>query len=227
MKKALIIGGSRGIGLGLVKEYMDRGWHVTATERRHSAELHQLADSVPARLVIDHLDIRVQDQQRDLAQRLAGQSFDLLFLNAGVLFGRAEPLDEISDERITDQFMTNAVSPVRTADALHHLVHPDGMIAFMSSKLGSVSTNADGRAELYRASKAALNTLVLSFHARHANDKRSILILHPGVVRTEMGGANAPLDIQTSVSSLADVIDKRWGEAKPVFVDYQNQTIPW
>jgi len=227
MKRALIIGGSRGLGLGLVEEHLRRGWHVTATERSRSEELHSLVETYPGRLKIDHLDIMDQGQQHDLAQRLSAQTFDLLFLNAGILFGWGQALSDISDGDISDKFLTNAINPIRTADLLHGLIRPDGMIAFMSSRLGSISSNDDGRGELYRASKAALNSLVLSFHARHADSDHTILLLHPGVVRTAMGGPNAPLDIQTSVTGLADVIEQRWGEQHPLFVDYRNQIIPW
>ena len=123
--------------------------------------------------------------------------------------------------------MTNAISPVRTADSLLGLVAPGGMVAFMSSILGSIATNDDGRAELYRASKAALNSLVRSFRARHANLDFTVLALHPGVVRTSMGGPTAPLDIETSAGGIADVIAARWGSGGTAFVDYKNEIIPW
>src|SRR5262249_42176055 len=104
-----------------------------------------------------------------------------------------------------------------------------GTVAFMSSILGSVSTNDDGRAELYRASKAALNSLILSFRARHrsARSDLTILAMHPGVVRTSMGGPGAPLDIATSVTGVADVLERRAGSGATAFVDYRNEIIPW
>ncbi|MEM7751197.1 MAG: SDR family NAD(P)-dependent oxidoreductase [Pseudomonadota bacterium] len=227
MKKALIIGGSRGLGFGLVEEHIRRGWHVTTTERTHSANLHGLAEKHPDKLNIENLDIRDQAQQRSLAGRLSGQSFDLLFLNAGILLGWGKTVSEIDDADIAHKFLTNAISPVRTADLLFDQVSPGGMIAFMSSILGSVSRNDDGRAELYRASKAALNSLVLSFCARHSDADITVLLLHPGVVQTDMGGANAPLDILTSVTGITDVMERRWGQKTPAFVDYQNNDISW
>ena len=100
-------------------------------------------------------------------------------------------------------------------------------VAFMSSILGSIGTNDDGRAELYRASKAALNSLIRSFRARHTRRDCTVLALHPGVVRTGMGGPTAPLDIETSVKGVANVIAARWGNGGQAFVDYRNETVPW
>ena len=123
-------------------------------------------------------------------------------------------------------FLTNAINPIRVADALAHLVAPGGTIAFMSSDMGSFGTNDDGRVELYRASKAALNSLIRSFRARHGKDDLTVLALHPGVVRTRLA-PGASLDIDASVRGLANVIDAHWGSGGQAFVDYRNETIPW
>lgn len=227
MKTALLIGGSRGIGLGLVGELLARGWDVTATVRSPSADLESLRDRHGDRLKIESLDINQPEAVAAFADGMRGKSFDLLFMNAGILTGRGKILAEIPDADITDIFFTNAISPIRLADGLVGNVAEGGMIAFMSSILGSVGANDDGRAELYRASKAALNSLVRSFRARNASRDVTVLALHPGVVRTAMGGPTAPLDIETSVRGLADVIDQRWGTGGQTFVDYRNETIPW
>jgi NAD(P)-dependent dehydrogenase (short-subunit alcohol dehydrogenase family) len=97
----------------------------------------------------------------------------------------------------------------------------------MSSDKGSVGANDDGRVELYRGSKAALNSLIRSFDARHGKDDLTVLAMHPGVVRTSMGRPDAPLDIGTSLRSVANVIEARWGSGGQAFVDYCNETIPW
>lgn len=227
MRHALIIGASRGLGLGLVREHLARGWRVTATVRTRSAELEGLHESSGGRLVIEVLDITSPSQLVALRQRLEGQRFNLLFLNAGMMAGRNVPLREVPDSDIASIFLTNAISPVRVADALLDRVPSGGMVAFMSSILGSIGTNDDGRAELYRASKAALNSLIRSFRARHAVANLTVLALHPGVVRTSMGGPAAPLDIETSVRSVADVLEARRGTGGQAFVDYRNDIIPW
>lgn len=227
MRNALIVGGSRGLGLGLVREHLGRSWRVTATVRTRSVELDALRQGSAGRLAVEALDVTDPGQAAVLAQRLGGQTFDLLFLNAGMMAGRGVSLGEVPDSDIVRIFLTNAIGPIRVADALLGSVAPGGTIAFMSSILGSIGTNDDGRAELYRASKAALNSLVRSFRARHARANFTVLAIHPGVVRTSMGGPGAPLDVETSVRSVADVIAARRGTGGQAFVDYRNEIIPW
>ena len=228
MTHALIIGASRGIGLGLAGEHLARGWQVTATVRSPTPEVNALRDSVgEAMEIIAPVDITDVEQVAGLGRYLESQWFNLLFINAGIMIGRDATINDIADDDINTMFMTNAISPVRVADTLIDNVHPGGMIVFMSSILGSVGTNDNGRIELYRASKAALNSLVRSFCARHPELDATVLIMHPGVVRTAMGGTDAPLDIETSVAGVADVIEQRWGSGGHAYVDYRNEIIPW
>lgn len=228
MRKALIVGASRGIGLGLVREHLARGWYVTATTRGPSAAIKALRNEVGDRLVREHVDITEADEVSRLAERLVGQTFDLMVLNAGIMLARGVPLVDVADSDIVDTFMTNAISPVRVADRLIAGAGEGATIVFMSSVLGSAARNGDGRAELYRASKAALNSLVLSFRARHG-DRADLTVLaaHPGVVRTSMGGAAAPLEVEESATGLADMFAARTGTGGVAFVDYRNDVIPW
>ena len=220
MKRALIIGGSRGLGLGLVREHLARGWHVTATYRTASPELEASGASTLPLDVTDAAGIAA------LAERLNGQKFDLLFVNPGIMASR-QPLSAAAPADIDAMLLVNAIAPIRVADALAGCVAAGGTVAFMTSILGSIGTNEDGRMELYRASKAALNSLIRSFRARLPEAGITVLALHPGVVRTSMGGPNAPLDIDTSVRGLADTIAARQGSGGVAFVDYRNQVIPW
>lgn len=227
MQTALIVGASRGLGLGLAREHLARGWAVTATTRSRSEDLEALRKEIGDRVVIETVDITDAATVAALAARLKGKTFDLLFLNAGIMAGRGLPLGEVANADIAGLFLANAISPIRVADALLDTVAPGGTVAFMSSILGSIGTNDDGRAELYRASKAALNSLIRSFRARHTRRDCTVLALHPGVVRTGMGGPTAPLDIETSVKGVANVIAARWGNGGQAFVDYRNETVPW
>ena len=238
MQRALIIGGSRGLGLGLVREHLARGWHVTATQRGASAELEALAREFDGRLILETLDITSVAQAQALSDRLAGQSFDLLFLNAGIMAGRGADLRQVPDDDIHAIFLTNAISPIRVADTLARHVRPGGMIAFMSSILGSIGTNDDGRAELYRASKAALNMIVHTLGYETAKKSVIIAAISPGSVDTkpvkgELGygsnfkqpGAGQPGD---SVAGIIKVIAGLTPAQNGEFLDYKDgRVIPW
>lgn len=226
-KSALFLGASRGLGLGLVRQHLARGWRVVATLRQRSEELERLRAGHGDRLRIETVDINHPDQVEALRDRLRGERFDLLFVNAGVSGGSDPTASQTPHEEFVRVLTTNAYSPVRAADTLQGLVKPDGTIAFMSSILGSVGSNESGGYEVYRASKAALNTLARSFAARQEEKGRAVLLLHPGWVRTDMGGPQAPLDVETSTKGLTEVLASRQGRGGVAYLDYQGQQIPW
>ncbi len=223
---ALIVGASRGLGLGLAREYTARGWHVIATERGTAGSgLTSLAATAPA-LRIETVDINRPDQVAALRQRLDGTRIDLLFVNAGIAHGPGETLPASSEQAFLDTMRTNAWSPLRLIEVFAPLVPPTGVIAAMSSGLGSVANNTSGGWELYRASKAALNTLLRSF-AHRAGAGRTVIAMIPGWVRTEMGGANATYDVATSVRGIADTIAATRGKPGCHYIDHQGKTFPW
>jgi NAD(P)-dependent dehydrogenase (short-subunit alcohol dehydrogenase family) len=227
-KTALIIGASRGLGLALADEYLTRGWHVVATVRGHArTALHDIAEKSAGRLEIEMVDIVDQGQVAALRSRLQDREFDLLFVNAGVANGPKETIGEISTEEFVRLMVTNALSPMRVIEALEGLVPATGTIGVMSSGLGSVANNESGGWEAYRASKAALNTLMRSFAARHAHDSRTLLTIAPGWVRTDMGGAGASLSIDESIPRVVDTVMAQSGKPGLQYLDYQGQTIRW
>jgi NAD(P)-dependent dehydrogenase (short-subunit alcohol dehydrogenase family) len=227
-KKLLLIGASRGLGLALAEAYLKRGWEVVATERQTRSDgLRALAKIHGERLEIEHVDIVHPEQIRALHARLAARRFDMLFVNAGV----ANPGDEIVAEVSTDEFIrvmvTNALSPLRVIETLQDLVVADGTIGIMSSGQGSVANNENGRHEVYRGSKAALNTFMRSYAARHAGEARTLLLMAPGWVRTDMGGPEARLGIDESIPSLADTMDAQAGKPGLQYLDYLGRRVPW
>lgn len=225
---ALIIGASRGLGLALAEEYLRRGWHVVASVRGHDqTPLHALAARSEGRLEIETVDIVDPDQVTALRQRLAARSFDLLFVNAGVANGPEETISKTSTDEFIRVMVTNTLSPMRLIEAFESLVPATGTIGVMSSGLGSVADNENGGWEVYRASKAGLNTLMRSFAARHANDPRALVIMSPGWVRTDMGGANASLGIEDSIPRVVDTISSHSGKAGLRYLDYLGRTVRW
>lgn len=219
MVSALVIGASRGLGLGLCGELVTRGWKVTGTVRKQADEaaLHAVGAASAVADIVDAASIAA-------LHRATPAGLGLLFVNAGI----SEPGDVagIDEAGIGHLFLTNAVAPVRVAEALMDRLAPDGMIAFMSSRMGSVAlTTADNKA-MYRASKAALNSLTRGLMAR-LDRPRPVLTLHPGWVATDMGGAGADLDVATSVRGLVDVLEARRGQNGSVFLDYSGAELAW
>lgn len=222
--RALIIGASRGLGLGLAQAYLSRGWDVTATIRgTGETPLHALKD----RLRIETVDINHPGQVLALRERLARDNFDLLFVNAGISNNPTETIGEASTETFTEIMITNALSPMRVVEEFGALVPTTGAIAVMSSGLGSVADNEAGGWEVYRASKAALNTLMRSYAARHKGDPRSLFLIAPGWVRTDMGGPGASLDVETSIGGVVNTIAGHSGKPGLHYLNYQGKTVRW
>jgi NAD(P)-dependent dehydrogenase (short-subunit alcohol dehydrogenase family) len=222
--RALIIGASRGLGLGLVQAYLARGWDVTATVRGAAqTPLHALRNKVR----IEAVDINHPDQVLALRERLARDNFDLLFVNAGISLNPNETIGEVSTDTFTEIMTTNALSPMRIVEEFGALVPTTGSIAVMSSGLGSVADNEAGGWEVYRASKAALNTLMRSYAARHRGDPRSFFLIAPGWVRTDMGGPSASLDVETSISGVVSTIAHHAGKPGLHYLNYQGKTVRW
>ena len=224
---ALIIGASRGLGLALAAEYLERGWRVVATVRGAGrTALHDVAVRYD-RLEIETVDIAKDDQIVALNDRLAGRGFDLLFVNAGVTNDPEEPIGSVSTEEFVRVMVTNALGPMRVVETLAGLVPPGGTIGVMSSGLGSIADNLSGGWEVYRGSKAALNMLLRSFAVRDRGDRRTYLIMAPGWVRTDMGGAEADLSIAESIPRVVDTITAQSGKPGLQYLDYRGRTVPW
>ncbi len=225
---ALIVGASRGLGLAMVEQYLKRGWRVVATVRNPAnAALRDLGNRVGDDLEIEVVDIADEGQINSLRDRLAGRSFDLLFVNAGISNDPAARIGEVSTAEFVDVMVTNALGPLRVVEAFATSVPPTGTIGVMSSGLGSLSDNENGSFEVYRASKAALNMLMKSFATRNPADPRAILIIVPGWVRTDMGGPEATLGIDESVPRIVDVILAQRGKPGIQYLNYLGETVRW
>jgi NAD(P)-dependent dehydrogenase (short-subunit alcohol dehydrogenase family) len=224
----LLIGASRGLGYALAAEYLDRGSDVVATVRGpQRTALHDLHDAAGGRLEVEHVDINVPVQVESLRDRLATRTFDLLFVNAGVANAQEDTTANVTNEEFTRLMVTNALSPMRVVETLGELVVRTGTIAIMSSGQGSIANNERGGFEIYRASKSALNQLMRSYAARHHGDSRTLLLMAPGWVRTELGGPDARLSIAESIPRLVATVGAQRGRAGLQFLDYRGETVAW
>lgn len=227
-KTAFIVGASRGLGLALAEEYLERGWNVVATVRGNGhTGLHDLAEQAKGRLEIETCDINEPTQVTALHSRLKSRKFDLLFVNAGVANDAGETIATVSTEDFIRVMVTNALSPMRFIEAFQDTVPPSGTIGVMSSILGSVGENTYGLWEAYRGSKAALNTFMRSFSARHPDDPRALLLIAPGWVRTDMGGPQADLSIEESIPKVVDLITRLSGKPGVHYYNYDGRQIAW
>lgn len=228
-KIALVVGASRGLGLGLARELHGRDWRVVATARKpaQAPQLQALAAQAEGRVEIETIDVDVSQDIDALARRLSGRRLDLLILNAGISGATGHSALNASPEELAQILWTNSIAPVRIAQRFLPQIENGGTVAFMSSVLGSIAENTFGGHDLYRVSKVALNMLTRSFSVTGARDRGvAVLCLHPGWVRTDMGGPEAPLETDVSVRGLVDVLEAKHDPTHR-FLDYTGREIPW
>jgi NAD(P)-dependent dehydrogenase (short-subunit alcohol dehydrogenase family) len=224
----LVVGASRGLGYAMAEECLNRGWNVVGTVRGPArTRLHELSQRSPGRIEIENLDITIPEQIAALCSRLANRRLDMLFVNAGVTNNPNETIGEVSTEEFIRVMVTNALSPMRVVEALYNVVAEEGTIGVMSSGQGSVSNNTNGLREVYRGSKAALNMFMRSFAARHGGERRSMVLIAPGWVRTELGGPDARLTIEESIPNVVSTLLAVRSKPGLQYLDYLGRTVPW
>jgi NAD(P)-dependent dehydrogenase (short-subunit alcohol dehydrogenase family) len=224
----LLVGASRGLGLAMAAEFLKKGWNVVGTVRGGArTKLHDLADEYEGRVEIETLDIAEPDQIAALHTRLSGRSFDILFVNAGTANANDEPIADVTTEEYARVMVTNALGPMRVIERLQNLVSPKGMIGIMSSGQGSITNNTNGRHDVYRGTKAALNMHMRSYAARHAGEPRALVLMAPGWIRTDLGGPNAPVSMEDAIPQVVKVLLAQQGKPGLQYLDREGHTVPW
>ena len=224
MPSVFITGASRGLGLEFARQYSAEGWSVVAACRRPS-DVPQLEEWGVEAVAVDVTDFAAVAV---LARRLAGRAFDLLLNNAGV-YGQDQEFGSIDGEDWQRVMRTNVIAPLKVAEAFlpHVLAGRRRVMAFLSSRMGSVTENDSGGSYIYRSSKAALNAAVRSLAVDLRPQGVTAILLHPGWVRTDMGGHAAPLEVEARVAGLRGVIDAAGPADSGTFRDYTGATVPW
>ena len=229
MKTALIIGASRGLGKEFVSQYRADSWNVIATVRdlaKSAAPLKALGAEVFP------LDVaRAEDFPR-LATHIAPLSIDVCIYVAGVYGPHTEGVSAPSSRAFDDVMHANVLGAMRAIPALTpHLVKSHGTFAFISSMMGSIGQMGSTSGTLYRASKAALNAVVKAASLEWGTQGVTLFVMHPGWVKTDMGGAGADLEPAESISGMRRVIAaasvKGKGNGNGKFLNYDGSSIAW
>ena len=231
MTTVLITGANRGLGLEFCKQYAQEGWQVIACCREVSSAtaLAQLATDFPT-ISIYALDISDFNQLEQLALKLKETPIDVLLNNAGV-YGDTpgHGFGHLDYQAWQHTMNVNVFSTVKMTELfLTHLQHGNHKkIVSISSLMGSMADNGSGGSIVYRSSKAALNAAMKSISIDIRAKDISVLILHPGWVKTDMGGLNAPMEISDSVHAMRETIANFTLAQTGQFLRYDGKPLPW
>ncbi len=232
MKTMLITGANRGIGLEFCKQYAAAGWRVIACCRdpRKAGALNKLATQYPVQIEVHALDVTDHAQIEQLSRTLSGEAIDLFINNAGVYpaadrkgFGHTDYAAWM------DAFNINTMAPLKMVEAFIEQIARSQLkrIITITSQMGSVDDNSSGGSYLYRSSKAAANMVVKSLAVDLKGRGITSVAFNPGWVLTDMGGPNAMITVEQSVSDLRKVIDGLTLADTGKFIGNDGVVIPW
>ncbi|MCH1423208.1 MAG: SDR family oxidoreductase [Candidatus Poseidoniaceae archaeon] len=225
MKTAVITGANRGLGAEWVSQLLEEGWHVYAGYRSEPGRLVSLEHE---RLTTHILDVQSNESVEAFAEH-APNKIDMLVNNAGVADGRWRNLQEIDEKWALEVLDINALGPVRVVKALYEKMSHSSLtrVAMISSLMASIDDCHIGRSYAYRASKTALNMFTVAMKKEAREDNITFAILHPGWVKTDMGGDKAPVEIPESILGMRHVLSTRTLENSGEFIQYDGQILPW
>ena len=230
MSTILITGSNRGIGLELVRQYAEQGWQVLACCRSpdKASDLQQLAQQ-HNNITLYPLDIADNKQVQALAEKLKGIAIDILFNNAGI-YGQSDAyFGNTNEQQWIETFRINTIAPIKVTEAfVEHVANSElKTIAAMSSKMGSMADNGSGGSYVYRSSKAALNAAFVSAAIDLKPRGIKVAILHPGWVKTDMGGPNAEITTVECVTHLRNTLNHLTLDTSGTFFEIDGSVIPW
>ncbi|CAG9783425.1 unnamed protein product [Diatraea saccharalis] len=244
MRTVVITGANRGLGLGMVK-YLTRQVQtekIIGTCRKPSEELEKIAQE-SNKLQIINLDVTDFGSYDDFTSQIAkvtgNDGLNLLINNAGVTT-KFTKLNLVKTEQLLDNLTVNTIAPIMLTKSLLPLLKQAAevnsnmqmgssraAVINMSSVLGSIAQNDQGGFYPYRCSKAALNAATKSMSIDLKKVNILVASMHPGWVRTDMGGKNAPLDVETSVTGIFTTIQRLGETDSGKFLQYDGTELPW
>ena len=228
-RTVLITGANRGLGLEFTKQYSAEGWQVIACcrEPKNAYALNTLAKTEGNNIIVHALDVADFYQIDALALQLKDQKIDVLLNNAGI-FPESGGVG-LNYDKWAQAFKVNTMAPYKMVEAFFNNVVASELkkIAISSSKMGSMSDNTSGGSFIYRTSKAAANMMMKSLSIDLKPQGIACVMLHPGWVKTDMGGANALISTQQSVDGLRQVIADLTLNNCGRFIGYDGKEIAW
>jgi NAD(P)-dependent dehydrogenase (short-subunit alcohol dehydrogenase family) len=226
MATVLITGANRGLGLEFCKQYAAEGWDVLACCRNP-----EKADKLNgiSQVRVFPLDVSDFSQIDRLAAELQDTAIDVLINNAGIYGGPHHGFGQLDYAAWTHTLTVNAQAPVKMAEAfLPHLNRGNKkLLVSISSQMGSIADNKSGGSILYRTSKAALNAAMKSIAIDLKDLGIGVVVLHPGWVKTDMGGPDALIEARESVRGMRQVIERFIPDQSGTFLKYDGSTLPW
>ena len=233
MPSVLITGSNRGLGLEWARQLSAQGWRVYAACRdpEGADALGALAEGSGGRVELLRLDVTRPQELAEAADRLGDKCLDLLVNNAGIYLERwdRDPLGSIDYALWEETFRVNVLGQVRVAEAL---VEPLArgerpLVVSISSHMGSIADIGQPRSYAYRSSKAALNAAMMGLSYELAERGIGLLLLHPGWVRTDMGGSQAPYSPEESVAGMRRRVAEYTPEHRGRFLRFDGVEMPW
>ncbi len=225
----LITGANRGIGFALTEAYLNDGWNVIACCRnpRAANELTSLKNN-SENLDVKALEVTDYAAVSELAHQLDTDNINLLINNAGYYGPKGFAFGDTDVEEWRKVLEINTIAPMKIVEAFYRqLKKGEGIVANMSSAMGSMGENESGGAYIYRSSKAALNAITKSISKDGEPDKVKAIALHPGWVQTDMGGPNALITTEESAKGLKCLLDNFTSEHNGGFYDCKGRNLAW
>ena len=230
MATILVTGANRGLGIEFVEQYLNEGNEVIATYRNENSSMDLIEmGNERSNLKLLQLDVSSNKSLNSFAENLGDSPIDIFINNAGVYGPRNSSFGNVDEENWIPAIKINAIAPILLTQLIIKNIRSGAYkkLIYITSKMGSIDDNKGGGAYVYRSSKTALNAVVKSLSVDLENEDIVVALIHPGWVKTDMGGPNALIDKETSVRGMTEVISNLDISSTGNFYNYDGSIIPW